>query len=92
MEQPTVSRVVVKSIINFSHFTEQDFVPITGTEITFPAGSSAGSQYCEQIIIINDGVREEVQEEFSVILNTTDSNVVLEPDTAQVLVVDNNSE
>ena len=45
-----------------------------------------------QITIINDGVREETQEEFSVLLNTTDSDVILQPDSAQVLIVDNNSE
>ena len=52
----------------------------------------SGSEKCELITIINDGVREEIQEEFSLILNTTDSDVILEPETAQVLIVDNNSE
>ena len=73
-------------------FTEGDFVPLNGTEIVFQSGSTSGSEQCEQIIILNDGVREEIQEEFSIILNTTDSDVILEPETAQVLIVDNNSE
>lgn len=89
-----VSSIIEKSqnenVFNF--FSEQDFVPVNGTEIIFQPGSSSGSEHCEQVFILDDGIREEIQEEFLVTLNTTDSDVILQPETAQVLIVDNNSE
>ena len=72
--------------------TEQDFVPLNGTDIIFPTGASASSEYCEQLRIIDDGVREEIQEDFIVMLTTTDIQVILQPDTAHMLIVDLDSE
>ena len=67
--------------------SEQDIVPVTST-LLYPPGSS---EQCQQISIIDDGVREDVEEEFTVTLTSGDSDVVLQPDTAVVLIVDNDS-
>ena len=58
----------------------------------FSAGSTAGSEQCKDIIIVNDGVREDVTEEFSLMLTTEDPGVILQPNTAQVFIIDNDSE
>ena len=73
------------------YLAEQDYVAPSVTENTFPSGSSNGSEYCKQIVIVDDGIREEIHEDFYLALNTTDESVVLQPATAQVLIVDNDS-
>ena len=58
----------------------------------FSSGTTAGSEECQNITIVNDGVREEVSEEFTIMLTTQDPDVILQPHTAQVLVIDNDGE
>ena len=58
----------------------------------FFSGSTAGTELCKNITIVNDGVREDETEEFSIMLTTQDPDVILQPDTAQVFIIDNDSE
>ena len=70
--------------------TEQDYTLLDNL-VLFSAGSTAGSEQCKDIIIVNDGVREDVTEEFSLMLTTEDPGVILQPNTTQVFIIDNDS-
>ena len=59
-------------------------------DLIFMAGSGDGNTQCQNISIINDGVRENVQN-FSVRLNTTDPQVQLIPESATIILIDNDS-
>ena len=60
--------------------------------MTFTSGSSINNGVCQQIMIVNDGVREETSEEFFIVLSTSDIDVVVKPNTTQIIIVDDNSE
>ena len=60
--------------------------------MSFNPGIGANAERCLNITIINDGVREDINEEFTLVLSTGDSDINLFPATAQVLVIDNDSE
>ena len=51
----------------------------------------ANTEQCLSITIVNDGVREDINEEFTLVLSTGDSDIDLFPATAQVILIDNNS-
>lgn len=78
------------SYISFYFCSEQDF-DLPGTSLVFPSGSTISSEQCQLITIVNDGVREDT-EEFSITLSSQDPDVVLQPNTTQVLIIDNDSE
>lgn len=69
---------------------EQDLViPTMG--IVFPSGSSNGTTDCLTITIVNDDVREEVQN-IPLTLNTTDQQVLLSStSTTSIVIMDNDS-
>lgn len=71
--------------------TDQDYI-LPQTTLLFPSGSAADSEQCQQITIINDGVREDASEEFSITLRTQDPDIILQPNTAQILIIDNDGE
>ena len=75
---------------NFVVCAEQDIVPVAST-LMFPPGSS---EQCQSITIINDGITENDEEDFSVTLITSQNNneVILQPNITQVLIIDNDSE
>lgn len=75
---------------HYLSYTEEDYIPLEVT-LTFTPGSSINSEVCQEIIIINDGIRAEVSEELSVTLTTLDTDVILEPNIAQILIYDNDS-
>ena len=64
---------------------------ITTRVVVFPPGSIDGTINCQNISIINDGVREEIQN-ITLGLNTTNSQVVLSTSSTRIIVIDNDSE
>ena len=74
----------------YTSCAEEDIEPVAST-LMFPPGSS---EQCQSITIVNDGVREDDEEDFSVTLTTSQNNtdVILQPNTTQILIIDNDSE
>ena len=74
----------------YTSCAEEDIEPVAST-LMFPPGSS---EQCQSITIFNDGVREDDEENFSVTLTTSQNNtdVILQPNTTQILIIDNDSE
>lgn len=57
----------------------------------FPSGSSNGSTSCLAVSIVNDDLREEI-ENISLTLNTMDEQVLLSStSTTSIVIVDNDS-
>ena len=75
---------------NLLLFNSGDDLNIT-MRVIFHSNSLNGTIYCQNISIVNDGVREEIQN-ITLGLNTTDSQVVLSPSSAAIIIIDNDSE
>ena len=72
-------------------FHSGDDLNVTTSVVIFPSDSNNGTIHCQNISIVNDGVREEIQN-ITLGLNTTDSQVVLSPSSATIIIIDNDSE
>ena len=68
-------------------FVEQDLLL---PESSFLFGSGAGVS-CQNLTIINDGVKEDMNENLTLSLHAENPNVVLMPNEAQVIIIDNDS-
>ena len=97
MEQPKVStrfiyvsfhikQVLINSIGLIADGS--DYMKVLPTQLTFQPGET---ELCRQIIIIDDVVLEE-NEMFFVVLSTTDQAVLLNPSSATVTILNNDSE
>ena len=76
---------------NVFPFNSGDDLNITMRVVIFPPGSVDGTIHCQNISIVNDGVREEIQN-VTLGLSTTDLQVMLAPSSAQIIIIDNDSE
>ena len=97
MEQPKVSNRFIyvcfhikQILINSIGFIADgsDYMEVLPTQLTFQSGET---ELCRQIIIIDDVVLEE-NEMFFVVLSTTDQAVLLNPSSATVTILNNDSE
>ena len=78
--------IVRLSTMSDSAVGESDFTPLVEDVRTF-LPSSQSDDVCWTISITNDS-NVEGQEAFTVIINTDDDNVILNPDTAQVTITE----
>ena len=73
---------------NLLLFYSGDDLNITTSVVVFSINDTI---HCQNISIVNDGVREEIQN-ITFGLNTTDSQVILSPTSATIIIIDNDSE
>ena len=67
----------------------QDYSPVVDQPLTFTPGPG-GDRACFNVSVLDDTALEEI-ENFNLALNSTDPDVVLDPDMAQVTIADTDS-
>ena len=66
----------------------EDYAGLNSDILTFPINSGNGSKMCSSISIIDDSILEPVQS-FSVLISTTDSNVIIRKERLVLSLMDN---
>ncbi len=65
---------------------------MSSVDLAFPASSSNGDKQCMDIVIVDDSAALEGDETFSVILTTSEPNVLLVITRTEVTITDNDGE
>ena len=86
-----VEKTIISLLCSSSHAASagMDYDPIT-INGTFSNGSMAGSMECENVTIIDDGALE-LDETFTVTLNTSEPEVTLDTNATTITITDDDS-